>query len=912
GVAEESVDLAGAGTVRQLAERLAQACNPTTAAPDPEPIRQAKDPEPVRQTSDPQPSEPEVAMRYLPRALVRDLTQSPGTPRDLRGLRLLLLPAANQDLTDRTRTLLEAAGAEVWTSTVPAPDSTDDVDQASMAAELAAEHRRCGPRDGIVDLASYGPFRDALELDTADFSLTWHRQYAQVFSVCQEYFADLAAAAERAVVAVLTNCGGGYGLKLASTGDALGAMTVGFVKSLGKELPLLSLCLVEVDSSCGLSAADKLVTELAAGSDDDEVSYLGDQRHVIKVVPVPVPPAPDHRDAREGAVVFTGGSRGIALECALALASSDLTRGPIVILGRSRIDDSESRPYLELSDEDFAAAQPEIMAVLHREHPGSRPMELRQRFRRIADNRQLWSTIRRLKASSAPIEYLTCDVNDADQVAHTMADIRSRHGGVRGIVHAAGLESLGQLPKKSYSLAVKVVETKLQGFCHLLHAVDPASLDFLVAFTSISGRFGMDGQTEYTAGAAAVSALCSQLSRRCPTTRVVAIDWTAWAGVGMATHHSVQEIQEQQRGLRYMPLAEGCRHFLRELAGGGFDSQVMIFGPLGTNEPRSALSCLTDDRTAIAEPISYGSIVDPGAFPMIETRSQQSATQQVFTRRLDPRLDGMLTDHLVKGSPTLPGVFHLEAMAEAARLATGRTDLMIELAEFQNFVKCPEGRVCDLEITVSTAHPDCVETSIRADVVSPGGVVLMPGRQRSHAVFVPRRTVPSCPFDWGQLMTDRDTQFDLGVYYVAAEPIITFGPSFRMLQEAWRTSTGVLVGRFDLSADTRALLPEGTARLRTEPLLIDNVGRLGLIDIFHRFGDHVVPVNVSGAVIQQPAAGRTEVVGCVEIEPEGPGEYAMRLRVADLDGTPLIEVDRILLQRLNKNAARRSLAHAAA
>ena len=60
GVAEESVDLAGAGTVRQLAERLAQACNPTTAAPDPEPIRQAKDPEPVRQTSDPQPSEPEV------------------------------------------------------------------------------------------------------------------------------------------------------------------------------------------------------------------------------------------------------------------------------------------------------------------------------------------------------------------------------------------------------------------------------------------------------------------------------------------------------------------------------------------------------------------------------------------------------------------------------------------------------------------------------------------------------------------------------------------------------------------------------------------------------------------------------------------------------------------------------------
>ena len=44
---------------------------------------------------------------------------------------------------------------------------------------------------------------------------------------------------------------------------------------------------------------------------------------------------------------------------------------------------------------------------------------------------------------------------------------------------------------------------------------------------------------------------------------------------------------------------------------------------------------------------------------------------------------------------------------------------MIESAEFENFVKCPEGRVCDLEITVSTGEPDRIETAIRADVVSP-------------------------------------------------------------------------------------------------------------------------------------------------------------------------------------------------
>ena len=903
GITTETLDLTGAATITLLAQRLTKSSSTTTAPEPAEPTRAEQ-------------IEPETALRYIPRAIVRDLEQSPRTPRELRGMRLLLVPAADQVLTERARDLLEAAGADVWVSTALGSAAKDGVDQVSLAAELAAEHRRCGFRDGIVDLASYGPFRDALDLDAAEFSAAWRQQYAQVFSVCKEYFANLAEAADRALVAVLTNCGGGYAIKATTTGDALGCVSIGFVKSLAKELPELRLCLVDVDDSTS-SAADRLVQELISGSEDDEVSYLGDQRHVMKVVPVRVPPAPEHRETAPGAIVFSGGSRGIALECALSLANSDLVMAgerpnPIVILGRSRLDDPVSLPYLSLTDEEFAQARPEIMNALHRNDPSSRPMDLQQQFRRIANNRQLWRTTQRVEHSSAPIEYLTCDVTDAAQVAQMMADVRSRHGGVRGIVHAAGLESLGQLPKKNYALAEKVVETKLQGFHNLVRTVDLDALDFLVAFTSISGRFGMDGQTEYTAGAAAVSALCSQLSHRHRSTRVVALDWTAWAEVGMATHHSVQEVQEQQRGLRYMPPEEGCRHFLRELTGGGFDPQVMIFGPLGTNEPRSALDCLIADRRAIADPISHGSIVDPGTFPMVETQVSQDSASTVFTRRLDPRLDTMLIDHLVQGSPTLPGVFHLETMAEAVRLTTGLPELMIESAKFENFVKCPEGRICDLGITVSTEDPDHIEAAIRADVVNPSGVVLVPGRQRSHAVFGPRPTVPACPYDWADLLADRATRFDLDVYYAAAAPIITFGPSFRMLREAWRTSQGVLVGRFDISSDTRQILPEGTAQLITAPLLLDNVGRLALIDVFHRFGDHVVPVSVEHAVIQRPDPEVNEVLGCVEVRPEGPGQYAMRIHVAQLDGTPLIKVDRILLQKLNNHAVHRNLAYSTA
>ena len=898
-IAEDTLDLTGAATINDLAHRLT-----TTHATPQAPVPDDGEMHTV--------SVKDSAHRYVPRALVRDLAQSPRTPRDLRGRRLLVVAADDEDLTNQTRALLENAGADVLISTVTLPSG--EVDHSSLAARLADEHHHHGPRDGIIYLASYGAARDVLGLEPAAFAQAWRAHYALVFAVSQEYFADLSDAGSQAVFAVLTRCGGAFGLKATGGGDALGCLSVGFVKSVAKEIPALHLCLVDVDGDEAAAAAQALVRELAAGSHDDEVSYLGDQRHVIKVVPVAVPAALADREPTSGAIVFSGGSRGIALECALALASSEVNltrsgRSPVVILGRSRLDDPESQPYLNANDDEFAAAQPEIMASLHRDHPESRPMDLQQRLRRIANNRHLHQTLTRLSAESAPLEYVTCDVSDTAEVARVMAGIRARHGGIRGVVHAAGLESLGLLPKKNYALAEQVVDTKLGGFYNLLRTIDPAELDFLVAFTSISGRFGMDGQTEYTAGAAAVSALCSDLGRRHLSTQIVALDWTAWAEVGMATHHSVQEVQEHQRGLRYLSPSEGCRHFVAELAGGGYDPQVMIFGPLGTNEPRSALDCLTPDREAISHPIDHGSIVDPGTFPLVETAN---ASSTVFSRRLDPRLDTMLVDHLVQGAPTLPGVFHLEAMAEAASLAAHGRDLMIDSAQFENFLKCPSGRVSDLTITVSGEQSDRIETAITADVVSPGGVVLVPGRQRSRAVFVPRHPMPAFSKNWEEVLADRALTFDLEEYYAAASATITFGPSFRTMKDAWRTSRGLLAGRFSTSPDTRGLVPEGNARFVTAPLLLDNVGRLALIDVFHRFGDHVVPVSVHQAVIDDLPDDGTDVLGCVEVHPDGTGQYAMRVDVADLHGRPLIHVDRILLHRLNHDAARSRLAHATA
>ena len=63
-----------------------------------------------------------------------------------------------------------------------------------------------------------------------------------------------------------------------------------------------------------------------------------------------------------------------------------------------------------------------------------------------------------------------------------------------------------------------------------------------VVFCSVAGRFGNGGQTDYSA---ANDLLCKEtvgLARTRPGTLGIAIDWTAWGDIGMATRGSIPTV----------------------------------------------------------------------------------------------------------------------------------------------------------------------------------------------------------------------------------------------------------------------------------------------------------------------------------------------------------------------------------
>ena len=108
-------------------------------------------------------------------------------------------------------------------------------------------------------------------------------------------------------------------------------------------------------------------------------------------------------------------------------------------------------------------------------------------------------------------------------------------------------------------------DVKAHGWLNLLAALAaagtaPASA---VAFSSIAGRFGNGGQTDYSA---ANDLLCKSISnlRRSGTTRGVAIDWTAWADIGMASRGSIPTVMKAA-GIDMLPPEVGIPAVHREL-----------------------------------------------------------------------------------------------------------------------------------------------------------------------------------------------------------------------------------------------------------------------------------------------------------------------------------------------------------
>jgi hypothetical protein len=283
-----------------------------------------------------------------------------------------------------------------------------------------------------------------------------------------------------------------------------------------------------------------------------------------------------------------------------------------------------------------------------------------------------------VESAGGKVHYYSLDLRDPKAVGKAIAEVLKKTKKIDVLVHAAGLEISRLLKDKSPSEFDLVFDVKADGWFNLLSALKDTPIGASVVFSSIAGRFGNGGQTDYSA---ANDFLCKSMSGFKNTrgkTRGIALDWTAWAEIGMAARGSIPMIMKQA-GIDMLSPSIGIPFIRKELISSLSGEEIVVAQSLGMmmNE--------FDETGGLDVGVGKLSkqVLDSKNLMVQQVESMGLYSGLTIKSSFDPKEQGFLFDHEINGTPVLPGVMGVEAMVAAAKvLFPGRHVKAVENVEF--------------------------------------------------------------------------------------------------------------------------------------------------------------------------------------------------------------------------------------
>jgi hypothetical protein len=319
------------------------------------------------------------------------------------------------------------------------------------------------------------------------------------------------------------------------------------------------------------------------------------------------------------------------------------------------------------------------------------------------------SAIRAVERAGGRAHYYRVDLTDGDAVAKVLAEVRSVSERIDVLLHAAGLEISHALPDKDSAEFSRVFGVKADGWFNVLSAASGLPIGATVVFSSVAGRFGNAGQTDYSAANDLLCKVTSNLRRTRPNMRALAVDWTAWGGIGMATRGSIPAVMAAA-GVELLPPEAGIAWIRRELTGADHRGEVIVAGALG------AMAAPLHPRGGLADT----AFTATGYGPMVgDIVAADVHSGLVIRTTLDPTVQPFLRDHRIDGTAVLPGVMGMEAFAEAARMLVPDWHVVaVEAVDFLAPVKFYRDEPRTVTVTAlvrPAAHELVAECRLEAD-----------------------------------------------------------------------------------------------------------------------------------------------------------------------------------------------------
>lgn len=277
------------------------------------------------------------------------------------------------------------------------------------------------------------------------------------------------------------------------------AMILGPARVIPREVPGLAVGTLDLGPLPKDPAplVDRVLEELIG--EPTLAALRGERRYELGLKPAPLPE--QELSFPQGAhVLITGGFGGIGLTLAEDLIRRHGVR--ITLIARRPLPDR--------------ALWPRLLAG----HDPADPVA-----RRIL-------ALQRLEALGGEVFVAQADVANVVEMQAARDEGVRRFGPVHAVIHAAGVVDDGPLMAKTPAEVEEVFAPKLHGTQVIDRLFPDGSLALMVLFSSTSTVTGPAGQIDYVAANEYLNAFAK--SRAGGKTRVIALDWGIWQGVGMA------------------------------------------------------------------------------------------------------------------------------------------------------------------------------------------------------------------------------------------------------------------------------------------------------------------------------------------------------------------------------------------
>ncbi|MCO6450582.1 MAG: SDR family NAD(P)-dependent oxidoreductase, partial [Caldilineales bacterium] len=559
-----------------------------------------------------------------------------------------------------------------------------DIDTDEMVGRLQG-WLADGPIQGVYWLPALDVEPDLMALDLAEWRELNRQRAKNLYAAMRTLYDSVAGPNTFLISATRLDGLHGYGAEGATA--PMGGSVTGFTKAYNIEQGMreegkgVLVKAVDFESNRKTAQpADLLIAETLSDPAVVEVGYHNDLRYAVTLIEKPaVDGNPGMELGPETVFIVTGAAGGITSAIVTDLAQA--SQGVFYLLDLVPAPPRDD-PDVLLFRADVEALKRKLIDKARARGEKPTPVVIDKQIMAIERSEAALRAVESVEAAGGVAYYHAVNLMGGEAVAAVVDDIRQRYGRIDVLLHAGGLLIDRTLPNKEPQQFALVFDVKADGFFSLLKAAHDLPIGATVAFSSVAGRFGNNGQSDYSSANDLLCKISSSMRNWRPDTRGIAIDWTAWGEIGMASRGSVPTVMAAL-GIDMLPPESGIPTIRRELTYGGTRGEVVVAGRLGAwMEEWDPTGGLDADKMAAEiaarKLLMVGEVKAARLYGGIEVQTALQPEEQPF-----------LFDHAPdEGTPWLPGVMATEALAEVASvLAPGYRVVSVENEEMMGAFK---------------------------------------------------------------------------------------------------------------------------------------------------------------------------------------------------------------------------------